>query len=174
MTVSSQPDGRLAELERTLGQVVPVLATLYDHNVAQRQALAEGDLRRVITLTAEHEDAAARLGALEQRRAALQQSLEGSLGVSGLREIVAAGSADQADRVRFLSLLDEVGQGVARLREAQNQSAALLGSAIETARRTRSQFERLAGVQASYSPAAARRVRAMRQSGASTRPAEIS
>ncbi len=52
--------------------------------------------------------------------------------------------------------------------------AALLGSAIDTARRTRSQFERLAGVQASYSPAAARRARATRQTAALARPSEIS
>ena len=148
----------LRELESTLGQLVPVLGRLRDYSVAQRQAVVDCDLNAVLRLTAEQEEASARVAAIEQRRQVLQHSLERTLGVCGLREIGTAGSAGP-DRDRYMTLLYEVHRGVLELKEETGRTAALLTSAADVAQRTRTHLERLAGVKATYARPTPRQVR---------------
>ena len=91
---------QLAELETTLGQLVPTLARLSDLLVLQRQAVADGDLDRLLALTTDQELASARLATLETRRDGLQAALEDALGVQGLDAIA------QVDHARVRRVRD--------------------------------------------------------------------
>lgn len=55
---------QLADLEATLAQLVPTLARLSELVALQREAVAEGDLDRLLALTGDQEMASARLAAL--------------------------------------------------------------------------------------------------------------
>ena len=63
-------------LEVTLRQLAPTLERLCRLLVEERQALAEGDLQRILALTVEQEDTTARSADLERRRQKLQSELE--------------------------------------------------------------------------------------------------
>jgi hypothetical protein len=139
----------LADLEVTLEQLVPTLARLAELLVQQRQAVAAGDLDRLLMLTMDQELASARLGTLEARRAGLQAALEEAFGVRGLHAIA------QADRVAhpdsaLPGLVDALRREVVRLHEENQRSAALLAAATEMAGRTRAFLARLMGADVVY------------------------
>jgi hypothetical protein len=140
---------QFAELETTLGQLVPALARLSELLVLQRQAVAAGDLDRLLALTTDQELASARLATLEARRDGLQSGLEGALGVQGLDALA------QADRAAYAAsglpeLVDALRFEVVRLHQENRRAAELLAAATELASRTRTFLERLTGHDAGY------------------------
>jgi hypothetical protein len=140
---------QLAELETTLGQLVPTLARLSELLVLQRQAVADGDLDRLLALTEDQELASARLAALEARRDGLQTALEGALGVQGLPAIAELDRA--AHTVSGLpDLVDALRREVVRLHEENRRAAELLAAATELASRTRAFLARLLGADVVY------------------------
>ena len=161
MLATSHIYARFDELQTTLSLLVPALERLHDSQVRQRDVILQGDLRPLLAITAELDDASGRVEGLEQRRRAIQGSLETELGVHGLRELIA--HADSARRARLLVLLDQLGTVVPRLQEQGGRNSALLGSALDLARRTRATLERLSGANATYDPLKARRKLAARR-----------
>lgn len=161
MLATDHVNARFDELEMALALLVPALERLHEGQVRQRAVIVRGDLRPLLAITAELDDASVRVERLEQRRRAIQASLEAELGVEGLRALVAR--ADTAHRGRLLVLLDQLGTVVPNLQEQGGRNAALLGSAIDLARRTRATLERLSGTNATYDPLKARRTLAARR-----------
>ncbi|MCC6177614.1 MAG: flagellar export chaperone FlgN [Chloroflexi bacterium] len=155
-------EARLAELEATLTALVPALDHLLDAQAEQHRVLVIGDLSAIVAANATIEAASARVTNLEQRRQGIQADLEAELGVRGLRAALDAAVQDAADRHRRLVLLDQIAAGVLRLRAQSRQNSELLGSAIDLARRTRVTFERLSGVDATYTQVKARLLAARR------------
>jgi len=155
MLATSPVNARFDELETALGLLVPALERLYEGQVRQRDVIVQGELRPLLAVTAELDDASARVNGLEGRRRAIQESLEVELGARGLYEV--ADRAGDARRARLLVLLERLGAVVPRLQEQSRRNADLLGSAIDLARRTRITLERLGGVNAIYDPMKARR-----------------
>jgi flagellar biosynthesis/type III secretory pathway chaperone len=140
---------QLADLEATLRQLVPTLARLSELLVLQRQAVAEGDLDRLLALTTDQEAASARLATLEERRSGLQTALEAALGVEGLPAIAAADRATAPDSA-LPDLVDALRVEVVRLHEENQRAAALLAAATEMAGRTRAFLARLLGADVVY------------------------
>ena len=143
------------ELETVLGLLVPALERLHDGQVRQREVIVQGELRPLLVVTAELDDAGTRVAGFEGRRRAIQEALEAELGATGLRAL--AEHADPARRARLLVLLDQLGTVVPRLQEDGRRNAALLDSAADLARRTRVTLERLSGADSLYDPIKARR-----------------
>ena len=146
---------RFDELESVLGLLVPALDCLHDGQVRQREVIVQGDLRPLLVITAELDDAGTRVAGLEQRRQAIQGALEAELGVTGLRALAA--HADPARRARLFVVLDQLGTVVPRLQDEGRRNTALLDSAADLARRTRVSLERLSGADSLYDPLKARR-----------------
>ena len=146
---------RFDDLETVLGLLVPALERLHDGQVRQRDVIVQGDLRPLLMITAELDDAGSRVAGLEQRRQTVQEALEAELGVTGLRALAA--HADPARRAGLLVLLDRLGTVVPRLQDEGRRNAALLDSASDLARRTRVTLERLSGADSLYDPIKARR-----------------
>jgi hypothetical protein len=140
---------QFAELETTLGQLVPTLARLSELLVLQRQAVADGDLDRLLALTTDQELASARLATLEARRAGLQTGLEAALGVQGLDAIAQADHAEY-DASGLPELVDALRFEVVRLHHENRRAAELLAAATELASRTRAFLGRLMGTDAGY------------------------
>ncbi|HLH25570.1 MAG TPA: flagellar export chaperone FlgN [Chloroflexota bacterium] len=139
----------LVDLEATLGQLVPTLARLSELLVLQRQAVADGDLDRLLALTTDQEAASARLAALEAHRDQLQTALERELGVQGLHAIAQADSAAHP-RSALPGLVDSLRFEVVRLHEENRRAAELLAAATEMAGRTRAFLAHLLGADLIY------------------------
>src|SRR5918998_3385103 len=92
------------ELESVLGLLVPALERLHDSQVRQPEVIVQGDLRPLLVITAELDEAGMPVAGLEQRRQAIQAELEAELGATGLRALAA--HADPARRARLFTLLD--------------------------------------------------------------------
>ena len=146
---------RFDELENVLGLLVPALERLRDGQVRQREVIVQGDLRPLLVITAELDEAGRCVAGLEQRRRSIQAALEAELGATGLRALAA--HADPVHRARLFVLLDQLGAVVPRLQEDGRRNAALLDWAAELARRTRVTLERLSGADSLYDPIKARR-----------------
>jgi hypothetical protein len=140
---------QLADLEATLTQLVPTLARLSELLVLQRQAVAEGDLDRLLLLTTDQEAASARLATLEERRNGLQAGLEAALGVQGLHAIAEADRAGTPDSA-LPGLVDALRFEIVRLHEENQRAAELLAAAAEMAGRTRAFLTRLLGADVVY------------------------
>lgn len=138
----------VAELEAVLGQLLPALARLREVAADQRAAVAAGDLRGLLALTAEQEALAARLARLERRRLGLQARRGAE---PGLEDGPVSARADP-----LAVLVAEIGASVAELRAEHERAATTLGAAAEVARRARSFLERLGGAQPAYTAPPAR------------------
>lgn len=143
----------MVELEGVLSELVPAVARLSALLVDQRQAVATGDLARLLSLTTEQEEAAARLAHLDQRRARLQADLEAALGVRGLCALAEAAIASDTRREEFLAITRELLRATVALHEEHERATALLGAAIEVCLRTRGYLHRVAGQAPPYSAA---------------------
>ncbi len=146
------PGEALGELAMTLRQVLATLVGLRALLSDQRQAIASGNLERLLQITADQEGLAARLAQLEQRRATLQRPLEAALGVRGLPDLGRVGLADPAEREAYLELLKEIRLRVIDLRDENVRASDLLTAATEAAGRTRAHLARLTGTDPGYGP----------------------
>ncbi|MBI3968729.1 MAG: hypothetical protein HY329_24095 [Chloroflexi bacterium] len=146
--IAAEP--RVTELERTLGELAPALTGLRELVAAQRAAIAEGDLQRLLANAEAQESAGLKIGRLERRRQSLQSELELALSVTGVRAIGAAGYDDAASRRRFEVLVVAVREEVTALQQEHAQTAALLTGAAEQAFRARSFLARLTGSEPAY------------------------
>ena len=156
----------LTGLEAVLGPLVPALERLHDAQVEQRRVIVGGDLTSIATANTTIEVASARIATLEHRRQVIQEQLEASLGVQGLRAVLETAAVDPADRDRLGQQLGQVAHLVRTLREQGRQNAELLEAAIGLARRTRLTLERLGGTEATYDPMKTRRQQAARRARA--------
>ncbi|MBX5492389.1 MAG: flagellar protein FlgN [Chloroflexi bacterium] len=147
------PADWIAELEGTLADLVPILGRLRGLLVDQREAVAAGDLTRLLAVTTEQEEASARLQHLEQRRERLQMQLEHALGVRGLYALAEAAIASETRREEFLAVVYELLRAAVALQEERERAAALLTAAIEVSLRTRSFLRRAAGSEPAYTAA---------------------
>ncbi|HLI28755.1 MAG TPA: flagellar export chaperone FlgN [Chloroflexota bacterium] len=141
------------ELEGALSDLVPVLSQLRALLIAQREAIAAGDLSRLLAVTTEQEEASARLQFLEQRRARLQAELEATLAVRGLRALAAAALPEVTRREEFLAIAQEMLRTAVALHAESERAAVLLTAAIEVSLRTRGFLHRSSGGEPSYSAA---------------------
>jgi hypothetical protein len=154
---------RLANLEAVLVPLVPALERLQNAQIEQRRVVVAGDLRAMLAVNTTIEESSARIALLEQRRRAVQTELESELGVQGLREVLKVAAIAPSDRARLGQLLVQVARLVRDLREQGRRNADLLGAAIDAARRTRQNLERLTGADNTYDPVKARRAYAARR-----------
>jgi flagellar biosynthesis/type III secretory pathway chaperone len=166
------PNPRVGLLEGTLRELVPALARLRAHSVAQRQAVSAGDLGRLVSITAEQEEVGLRVAQLEQRRRTFQETLETELDVRGLRDVAQAGTATAAERQRLLELLEDLRDEVVRLREENRRNSDLLESAIDVSRRIQNCVGRFTTNQATYGPMVQRAARRARAAHARRDPTE--
>jgi hypothetical protein len=143
---------RLAELERTLDQILSTIEHLRALLRMQRDAVATADLDRLLTAVEEQEVANARLAQLEARRQELQRMLEQALAVDGLPAVLRAAYPDELTHPAGIELAERLGAAVAHLQREQQQAAALLSVAAATAARTRAYLVRLAGMAPAYGP----------------------
>jgi len=157
---------RLATLEAVLVPLVPALERLQNAQVEQRRVVVAGDLRAMLAVNTTIEESSARIAILEQRRRTIQAELESELGVQGLREVLKVAAIAPSDRARLGQLLVQVARLVRELREHGRRNADLLSAAIDAARRTRQNLERLTGAETTYDPVKARRTYAARRARA--------
>jgi hypothetical protein len=157
---------RLANLEAVLVPLVPALERLQNAQLEQRRVVVAGDLKAMLAVNTTIEESSARIALLEQRRQAVQAELESELGVQGLREVLKVAAIAPSDRARLGQLLVQVARLVRDLREQGRRNADLLGAAIDAARRTRQNLERLTGADNTYDPVKARRAYAARRARA--------
>jgi hypothetical protein len=156
----------LANLEAVLVPLVPALERLQNAQLEQRRVVVAGDLKAMLAVNTTIEESSARIAFLEQRRQAIQAELESELGVQGLRAVLKVAAIAPSDRARLGQLLVQVARLVRDLREQGRRNADLLGAAIDAARRTRQNLERLTGADNTYDPVKARRAYATRRARA--------
>jgi flagellar FlgN protein len=167
--VTGSAESPLTGLEAVLVPLVPALERLHDAQVEQRRVIVGGDLTSIVTANTTIEAASARVATLEHRRQTIQEQLEASLGVQGLRAVLETATVDPADRTRLGQQLGHVAQLVRTLREQGRQNAELLDAAIKLARRTRVTLERLGGTEPTYDSVKTRRHLAAQRARAALR-----
>jgi hypothetical protein len=167
--VTGSPESPLTGLEAVLVPLVPALERLHDAQVEQRRVIVGGDLTSIVTANTTIEAASARVATLEHRRQTIQEQLEASLGVQGLRAVLESAEVAPSDRERLGQQIGQVAHLVRTLREQGRQNAELLEAAIGLARRTRVTLERLGGREPTYDPLTTRRHLAAQRARAALR-----
>jgi ATP-dependent exoDNAse (exonuclease V) alpha subunit len=130
-----------------LNELWPTLGEMSERFVALRGAVAEGNLAQFLALIAEQEAAAAHVAYLEGQRQRIDGAAELLETAKTQRSGAQGSTSEESDVSRALTAMEG---RVTHLRQEQERTLELLGSAIAATRRTRSHLLSLSGTVTTY------------------------